>query len=299
MKKIFLLSIIMLFIFKAEAQKLKPYILAGTSGSSISEVKNTIKTNLKSNGFEILGSYSPMGSAERILIVVTNSDIQSAIKKVGGLKGFALALRVALTVENGKVLISYTNPEYWGRAYFTNKWSSVSSNYQNVATKFKNSLSGFEGENFTQFGSKSGLSYSKLKKYHYMLGMPYFDDNVKLMEFNSFNEAVSTIDNNLKVGVTGAKKVYSSSIGGKEIKLYGIGLTGSDGEKLFMKKIDTTNPKHTAFLPYEMLVVGKKVYMLHGRYRIALAFPDLSMGQFMKIVSTPGYIEEKLKEVCK
>ncbi|MEZ4908258.1 MAG: hypothetical protein R2771_11610 [Saprospiraceae bacterium] len=51
-----------------------------------------------------------------------------------------------------------------------------------------------------------------------------------------------------------------------------------------MSKIDITSPKHTA-LPYELLILDNKVYMLHGRFRIALAFPDLSIDQFMKIVS--------------
>jgi len=44
-----------------------------------------------------------------------------------------------------------------------------------------------------------------------------------------------------------------------------------------------------------MLVDDNKVYMLHGRFRIALSFPDLSMGTFMKIMSTPGDIEKMLK----
>lgn len=66
-----------------------------------------------------------------------------------------------------------------------------------------------------------------------------------------------------------------------------------------MPKIDIGSPKHTGFLPYELLIVGNKAYMLHGRFRIALSFPDLTMSQFMKIVSTPGYIEEKMTAVCK
>jgi len=297
MKKIFLFIVLAIMAIQIDAQKLKPYILAGYSTSSITDVEATVKSNLKSSGFELLGTYHPMGSKNRTLITVTNSDLISAVKKVGGMEGFALVQRVALTVENGKVMVSYTNPEYWGRAYFTKKYSKVSSNYSSLAGKYKTALSGFEGETFTEFGSKKGLTAKKLSKYHYMMGMPYFDDPIELNEFGSFANAVATIEKNLKSGVSGVKKVYSKSVG--EIKLYGIALTGKDGEKLFMSKIDVDSPKHTAFLPYELLVVGNKAYMLHGRYRIAVAFPDLSMGQFMKIVSTPGYIKDKFKEVCK
>jgi len=297
MKKILMLMAIAMIAFNVNGQKLKPYILAGYSTNDINTVKSEVKQKLKSAGFEVLGSYHPMNSAGRVVIAVSNPDLKAAVNKVGGYTGFALALRVALTKENGKIMISYTNPEYWGRAYFMKKWSLVSSKYANLAEKFKTALSGYDGDTFSQFGSKKGLSTSSLKKYHYMMGMPYFDDNIELKEFSSFDEAVSTIDANLNSGVSGVKKVYSKKVG--NMKLYGLALTGKDGEKLFMPKIDVSSPKHTAFLPYELLVLGNKAYMLHGRFRIALAFPDLSMGQFMKIVSTPGYIEDKLEEVCK
>ncbi len=297
MKRILLLMAMTIIAFNVNGQKLKPYILAGYSTGEINTVKSEVKQKLKSNGFEVLGSYHPMGSNGRVVIAVSNPDLTSAVKSVGGFTGFAAVLRVALTKENGKVLVSYTNPEYWGRAYFTKKWNVVSSNYAKLASKFKTALSGYQGDTFTQFGSEDGLKPSKLKKYHYMMGMPYFEDNIELKKFSSFDEAVSTIDNNLSTGVSGVKKVYSKKIG--NMKLYGLALTGSKGEKLFMPKIDVSSPKHTAFLPYELLVKGNKAYMLHGRFRIALAFPDLSMGQFMKIVSTPGYIEDKFEEVCK
>jgi hypothetical protein len=38
--------------------------------------------------------------------------------------------------------------------------------------------------------------------------------------------------------------------------------------------------------------------MLHGKFRIALDFPDLTMGTFMKISGAPSAIEEKLKAVA-
>jgi len=39
--------------------------------------------------------------------------------------------------------------------------------------------------------------------------------------------------------------------------------------------------------------------MLHGRFRIALSFPDLTMGTFTKIMSTPGEIEDLLSSLTK
>ena len=66
-----------------------------------------------------------------------------------------------------------------------------------------------------------------------------------------------------------------------------------------MPIIDIAQQKHVTFLPYEFLVVGKEVRMLHGRFRIALSFPDLTMGTFTKIMSTPGEIEDLLSSLTK
>ncbi|HHH52436.1 MAG TPA: hypothetical protein ENK91_02160 [Bacteroidetes bacterium] len=299
MKKIFFITILISTVFAVNAQKLKPYIIAGYSSQDINTVKKDIKQKLKDNGFEVLGSYNPMSSGTRVVFGVSDNNLRNAVKKTGGFRGFALALRVALTNEGGKIMISYTNPEYWGRAYFGKQWNLVNNYYANIDKKFKSALSGYGGKTFIQFGSKDGIDKSDLKKYHYMFGMPYFDDNVKLKEFSDYGTAIATIEKNLNSGMLNVKKVYSIFLNGKKIALYGIGLTGKDGEKLFMPKIDLNSPKHTAFLPYELLVVDNKAYMLHGRFRIALSFPDLSMGQFMKIVSTPGYIEDTFKAVCK
>ena len=65
-----------------------------------------------------------------------------------------------------------------------------------------------------------------------------------------------------------------------------------------MPKIDLASPKHTAFLPYELLVDDNEAHMLHGRFRIALSFPDLTMGTFTKIMSMPGDIEDLLKQLA-
>jgi hypothetical protein len=43
--------------------------------------------------------------------------------------------------------------------------------------------------------------------------------------------------------------------------------------------------------------MGNEVHMLHGRFRIALAFPDLTMGTFTKIMSTPGNIQDLLEQL--
>jgi len=298
MKNLLVIMLIMAFGVGGDTPNLKPYIMAYETNNSLTEIRTSLKTNLKSEGFTILGEYKPANDANRWLIVVGSSDLTSAVQKVGGLTGFAAALRVAITKEAGVWKISYTNPTYWGNAYFRDDFPKVQSNYNRVASKFMAAMKKSGTYKGTTFGSEKGVELDDLRDYQYMMGMPDFDDVEELEDFDSFNAAVAKIDANLAKGISGLKKVYSIKIPGKNLKLYGIALSGSDGESSFLPKIDLGSPKHTAFLPYEILVNDDEVVMLHGRFRIAVAFPDLTMGTFSKIMSTPGDIEDMLEKLC-
>jgi uncharacterized protein (DUF302 family) len=300
MRNLFLLLILMITSLNlAVAQSYKPYTIGAETTGPIANVKAKVKTALESNGFTVIGQYKPANDANRWLIAVTCSELKSAVKKVGGTAGFALVLRVAITKEGDKVLVTYTTPEYWGNAYFQKNFSKVKSYYSTVSSRMKTAFGDLGSRGGEVFGAKKAMTASALQGYHYMMGMPYFQDNIELNSFDSYTAAVDKIDGNFKKGVKNLVKVYSVALADKKIKLYGVGLKGTDGESGFMPTIDIGKPKHTAFLPYEMLVYDKKVYMLHGRYRIAISFPDLSMGTFMKIVSTPGNIKEFLMSSTK
>jgi uncharacterized protein (DUF302 family) len=293
-----MILLLLAFGTSSDEPRLKPYILAYESNAALTEIRTTLKDNLKAEGFSILGEYKPAGDANRWLIVVGNSNLTSAVKKIGGLTGFAATLRVAITKEGGVWKVSYTNPYYWGNAYFRDDYPSVETYYKNVHNAFIRAMKKSGSFKGTYFGSKKGVALDDLREYQYMMGMPEFDDVEELAEFDSFNDAVAKIDANLKKGVAGVKLVYAYRIPGKNLKLYGVALTGEDGERSFMPKIDIGSPKHTAFLPYEFLVNNDEVVMLHGRFRIAVAFPDLTMGTFSKIMSTPGDIEDTLEKIC-
>ena len=56
---------------------------------------------------------------------------------------------------------------------------------------------------------------------------------------------------------------------------------------------------HLAALPYEIILSDNKATMLHGRFRIALHWPSLTMGTFTKIIGTPGDIETTMKSLTK
>ena len=230
-------------------------------------------------------------------MVVTHPELTKSVKTIGGLTGFATTLRVAATQQEGVLNLSYTNPPYWGNAYYRNEYDKVSASYDQVAEAFSasfKSIGTFVGQ---PFGSEKGEEVEKLRKYKYMFGMPYFDETKVLGEFDDHEAAVKTIDASLKSGKPGTRLVYKVSVPGEDLTLYGIALSGEKGEENFMPKIDITEPKHTAFLPYEILVMNGEVHMLHGRFRIALSFPDLTMGTFTKIMSTPGDIQDLMEQL--
>ena len=54
---------------------------------------------------------------------------------------------------------------------------------------------------------------------------------------------------------------------------------------------------HVAAKPYEIVLQGNEVTMLHGRYRFALHWPELIMKTFTKIMSTPGDVENVMKSL--
>lgn len=299
MKTIQFVLIVLMSVNTVFSQNLKPYILAIETTESISEVKEKLIVNLEKNGIEISGQYQPATDKNRWIIVFTSNELETAVSKIGGLTGFAAALRIGITVEAGKTKISYTNPQYWGNAYFQDNFDKVSSNYAILSAHLVNAMKATGTYLAKPYGSKDGLLAKDLREYHYMMGMPYFEETVKLAEFDSYNSALAKIQANIKKTTPNVKLVYKISIPGKELTLYGFALSGTSGEEKFLPIIDIGSPKHTAFLPYEILVKGKEVHMLHGRYRIALSFPDLTMGTFSKIMSTPGNIEDLLKNLVK
>lgn len=282
---------------EVKAQVLMPYILGATTADPIEKVIATLKTNLESEGIEVLGNYMPADDNSRRVIVFTDGDLVQAVKRFRGQTGFAAALRIGLTRDGDQTYISYTNPAYWGNAYFGENFPEVEQHYKNLTDKLTSVMKRIGTYNGKDFGSETGIEVEDLWDYRYMLGMPRFDDVVELRQFSSYEQAVSKIEANLKRGVEDVTLVYSVEIPGEDLKLYGFGLSGEDGESKFLPKIDIADTKHTAFLPYEMLVKGGQVIMLHGRYRIALSFPDLKMATFTKIMSTPGDIRDMLERV--
>lgn len=289
-----------LFLFIGHSicgQSYAPYILGTTIADQLEDARKAVETGVELAGLEIAGQYRPAEDNDRWIIVFTSSELKNAVRKTGGLTGFAAALRIGITREGSQTKISYTNPVYWGMAYFRDDYEKVADEFGALSAKLKNVMSQIGPFDGTPFGSEKGIEADKLKKYRYMMGMAQFDDTIEFGKFSSHAEAVKKIDGSIRAGKPDISLVYKVEIPDQEIILYGFALSGEKGEGKFLPVIDISEPRHTAFLPYEVLVTGNEVHMLHGRFRIALSFPDLTMGTFTKIMSTPPTIKKMLEQL--
>jgi len=279
----------------ADEVRHKPFILGNTPAGNMEQVVTAVKTALKSQGFEEAGSYSPYAGAT--VIVVTNMELKTAAvrAKYGG---FGAGQRVAVTDNKGKLQVSYMNPAYVGAAYGLGK-------PEITIAKLKAALGAVQ-----EFGAVDGLTAEALAPgtYHYMVGMPYFQQVDVLAKHPDHATALAIVEKGLAAGKGGTRKVYRIDLSGKEISVFGVGIATGDGinkgdkdtDKEIMDILDWQDLRITAALPYEILVQGGEVVSLRGRYRIALHSPDTKMAGahgFTKIMSAPGGIKNALMAV--
>ena len=293
--KNYILGLLVLVFFESFTfgQDLSPYIRVGKSVESIENVARKVETTLKTNGFEILGSYCPSGKSTLKVIAFTNNALKTEVIKVADRGALAAIFKVGLEKKNGSVIISYTNPDYILRAYLMENYETYKTTFVKFSRDLKSALATL-GNEFTSFGGF--VKADELKEYHYKIMMPYFTDPVYLGEFDSFKIGVLKIQNNLFSKKSQTKLVYKLIYPDKNIAVFGVGLESKEeGESHFLPKIGEA---HVAALPYEIILQGTEATMLHGKYRIALHWPDLTMGTFMKIMSTPGDIKDALEAVC-
>lgn len=272
----------------AAAEKHKPFILAERTTGEIQAVADQVRERVGAAGFEVVGSYTPYPNAT--IIAITSGDLRRAAAK-SEFGGYGAVQRVAVTRAGDEVQVSYTNPTYMAHAY------RMEGDLKEVSAALAAALGQIE-----QYGPETGLDAKALRKYHYMIGMEYFDEPSLLAEYDSHEKALAAVEKGLAQGVSGVSKVYRVDLPGKQESLFGVALRGGEGQKYqddayIMSEIDFKPIRSSAHLPYEMLVSGNKVYALYARFRIAINFPDLSMmgkNSFMNIMESPAAIERAL-----
>ncbi len=265
-----------------------PYYQVTKSGMSVNQAIEHVSKLLTEKGFEVLGSYHPEGKSSLGIVAFTREDLKNTVIPLRERGIYAAVLRVGFVSRGGKTVISFTNPDYFNYAYLQDDISKAR-NLISISAQVKSA--------FLTMGSPIGfggdLEISKLKKYRYMVGMETFMKPVELQSFSSFKTGVAKIKADLQRKENHCQLVYSIVDEKNQVAIFGVGLLDRDkGEPHFLPII---GEDHVAALPYEIVLQGKDATMLHGRFGIALHWPELTMGTFSKIMSTPGDIKDLLK----
>ncbi|MGM0552810.1 MAG: hypothetical protein ACQETK_03220 [Pseudomonadota bacterium] len=282
------------FAQAAIADEYRPFILAyTTTGTDVRGEAEAVRERLEEAGFETLGEY-PVSDARHV-VVVTHDDLLR-VAGTDARAGYLAPIRVGITRVNGDLQVSYNNLEYFRHAYrVDDPVATISGRLEQVLGAQRD------------FGSDDGMSPRDLSRYRYAFGMERFDRPYELGSFNSRREALAELDDNLAQRAGGVSEIYRVDIPGQDVTVIGVAIREADGadsdaaDRFTLETVDVRDHRHTAYVPYEILVRGGEIEALHMRFRAALHWPDLSMlgaNSFMKLRRSPGAIEEALQEVA-
>jgi hypothetical protein len=226
---------------------------------------NSVKSALKKSGLQVLATYHPAGKGYLNVILYTSASLKRAAARP--MRGFAAVQRVLVDSKAKTVLA--TNPEYWLRAFLQNQYKpGIEAPVTRALGKALGKLT----------PGKDALSSGKLAKYHFMFGMPYYDEMITLKKGKHLSVA---------------HRVFTLSLpNGSKV----VGVRMPRGVESFVSKIGEDK---ALVLPYMVLLEKGQALMLNPKYYLAISYPRLSMGQFMKISSTPSQIESALKHSVK
>lgn len=270
------------------ALALQPYTNgAKVAAGDLAAVVSAVEQKLTGAGFTVLGVHMAKGLPRQATLVVADTGLSDAVKGVGGSAIVGLPIRVGVKNDG---TVSYINLEYWERAYLRKDYGRAEAAVKAAAGKLEQALG-----SGTAFGGD--VKTEDLASYRYMFGMERFDSgNSLLKEYPNFDDAVKAVRDNLAKGVKATAKVYEVVVADKKIAVFGVAMNDPEyGEGWWVNKIGAD---HVAALPWEIFVVNGKIYGLYGRFRTALAWPSLGMGQFMGISIHPDRTREMLEAVA-
>ena len=271
------------------AWAIAPYIAADrVAAGALPVVAAEVEQKLTAAGFQVVGRYVPKFLPAHGVVVAIDPGMLAKIREFGGTAIVAAPIRVGIATDGS---VSYANPDYWYRAYFRKAFDKKESAVKALQGRLESALGAGKG----QGGEEPP---GNLVNYRYMIGMERLDSpKNKLAEYGSFAEALKTVRDNLAKGAGKTSKVYEVVLPGQKLAVFGVAMNDADnGDGEWIKKIDMQN--NIAGLPYEIYIVNNEVGAPHGRFRIALAFPDVGMGQFMRISSLPNAILDTMGAVA-
>jgi hypothetical protein len=174
------------------------------------------------------------------------------------------------------VEIRVQNPSYFGAAFLQDQFKYG---------QFTETLKALESTLGEMYEAKDKLGLSNLANYHFMLGMPHFDDMIVVARGDDIGERLTETNTTKHISYVLKLPNGSTLVGHKlDHKTYD-----------YLKKIKAE--KNAQIFPYEVMIKDKKAVMLSPKYYLALSLPLLSMTDFLKIASAPDEIEKDIKIV--
>jgi len=234
-----------------------------------------VSAKLTAAGFEVTGTYLVNKKNKLETVVYTDDTLKAMANKPG--RGFAGIGRILIDGKNNQISIS--NPVYFGKAFMQD-----SADYAEMKAVKDKLTSAFSGLKMSQ----DKWVYADLADYHFMVSMPYYQDSIVIGEGST--AALVKKAESYKKG-----KFHLFTIKLTEDK-YLVGYNLSKRTAKFPEKIGIQN---AGLLPYTILIEKNEARILAPKFYIAVSYPQLSMGEFMKIATVPGAIEKELSKPFK
>ena len=236
-----------------------------------------VKEALQSNGFTVLGTHAIAENPQYTSVLYTAPELRSAAQLP--LRGFAGVMRILVDKKDHTLVLS--NPEYYLRAFLQKDYKK---GMEAPLSKRLNQAFG------TLQPTEDQLKTKKLANYRFMIGMPRYD-NFQVVAKGDPQTLCKKLETNAKDRI-----VFKLDLSGDGTSvLYGVALPKEIEQ--FNEKLGTMN--HAQLLPYTVWIEGGEARILHAKYYLALSFPRLSMGEFMKIMSIPGDIKDQFESYFK
>ncbi len=233
-----------------------------------------VEKRLQQAGFKVLDTIVVDKKRKLYSVVFTCNALEAMAKAPN--RGFAASMRVLVDGVNKQ--ISITNPLYITRAFMQNDFKMAIAD--TVLDDIRKAFNDVE-----LVDSKDLLKFNLLPKYVFMNGMPGYQDMVEIYK-----------GDHQKVMAQAKKSKYVFFV--QELSPTQALIAVKLGRRT-MKFVGKIGVQNAGLLPYMVRVENGEVTMLDPKYYIAVMYPLLKMGTFMKISTVPGAIVNDIKKVFK
>jgi len=228
----------------------------------------TAKSKLSAEGFEVVGTLKATDAGTTILY--TNAAMKAEAAKA--LRGFNAVGRIL--VDDERKQVSIANPLYFGAAFMQKSFNKSAS--QTVLNSLKKAFG-------TLKDSEDSWETKELSGYHFMVGMPYYED-------------MDTVGSGSTADLVAKAKAAKGIVVQVGADRYVAFVELDKRTSGFVKKIGSQNGE---ILPYAVLIEGGEAKALNAKYYIAISYPLLTMTEFMGISTVPDAVTKGLQKIFK